>query len=722
MRRLSLVTLMVTISAITPIRAPAQESSLRAWPEYQVIMWQGGSAAKQPDKFPLYYQRLHEMGVSAGMVYGDGDLKSVLAAKVPYYVENMVNRGLCLKFSSKVTDWDEFVTQWKNDRSEDQCLRDYSLDDPEWQNWARKQVQDLVRKNQVHAPLLYDLRDELSTTISANPFDYDFHPLALNGFRDWLKTQYSSLDALNTEWETSFASWEVVRPMTTDRIKNRMASGDQNPRGKPDWHAVQQLRFDPIEARKTLTAWNFAPWADHRTYMDVSLARELDRLRTTIREMDSATPVGIEGTQMPAAFGGYDLWRLSQVLDWVEPYDICDARAIFGSFMPGKTFLTTVGEQKAADARRRLWHLLLEGDRGCIVWWSEDCIDWDSPDYNLTQRARDLAPVFREMRSPLAALFMQARRDRDPVAIHYSQPSIQAAWLLESTVDGSTWLRRFSSYESAHNRHARVRHGWLKMLEDAGYDPVFVSTQQIEAGELSQHKALVLPQSWAMSDAEATGITKFLNSTDGPRTILADGQAGLFDEHGRLRTTGALDAMIAPTSTAFAVVRRSDKLVPRDHVSFEASPAAYANAEAGGGREQTSGWVDKIRDEWLNYVSPMVIVPADARVKVWKYTLSPTKDLPAGTSPIRLIAFERNMTYRMGEDLQQSADNSAMTGDISITAQLPAPKHAYDLRSGKYLGHSAKLTLNVSSDVPTLIAVSEVLLPEENLVEQLLRQ
>ena len=75
----------------------------------------------------------------------------------------------------------------------------------------------------------------------------------------------------------------------------------------------------------------------------------------------------------------------------------------------------------------------------------------------------------------------------------------------------------------------------------------------------------------------------------------------------------------------------------------------------------------------------------------------------------------------MSEDLQQSADNFAMTGAISFTAKLPAPKHVYDLRSGKYLSHLAELTLNVSSDMPTLIAVSDVMLPEENLVEQLMR-
>ena len=40
------------------------------------------------------------------------------------------------------------------------------------------------------------------------------------------------------------------------------------------------------------------------------------------------------------------------------------------------------------------------------------------------------------MTSPLARLLLRARRERDPVFIHYSQPSVQADWLLESTVDG----------------------------------------------------------------------------------------------------------------------------------------------------------------------------------------------------------------------------------------------------------------------------------------------
>ena len=104
-----------------------------------------------------------------------------------------------------------------------------------------------------------------------------------------------------------------------------------------------------------------------------------------------ARRLGIEGhANGVTAFGGYDLWRLAQALDWVEPYDVGNAREILGSFMPGKAVITTVFENDTEHARRRLWHLLLEGDRGCIVWWCEDCIDWKSADYALTPKGKAL--------------------------------------------------------------------------------------------------------------------------------------------------------------------------------------------------------------------------------------------------------------------------------------------------------------------------------------------
>src|SRR5260370_41284010 len=127
----------------------------------------------------------------------------------------------------------------------------------------------------------------------------------------------------------------------------------------------------------------------------------------------------------------------------------------------------------------------------------------------------------KEMTSPLAQLFLRAERERDLIFIHYSQPSIQVDWLLESTVDGSTWLRRFSSFEAEHNRLAKVRNGWLKAFQDLGYNPSFISAAEIERGDLSRPSrgVLVLPGSRAISAREAEDIRRSAHPDDPVRTV-----------------------------------------------------------------------------------------------------------------------------------------------------------------------------------------------------------
>ncbi len=744
-RRLFFPWLSVSLLGLATEAAPVfatETNQLRPWLEYRTIMWVGDSAAKRPDKLPLFFRRLREMGINTAMVYGDASPQPLLDHHFPYYVENLVNRGLCLKFNSQVRDWDKFVTDWtKAGRPQSAFIRDYCLDDPQWQAWARREVQSVGRKNATHAPLAYNIRDELSTTISANPFDYDFNPIALAQFREWLKTQYrpapgrpsipalspsggegarragerdtasdqAALTALNAEWETHFNSWDEVQPFSTDQIKNRMASGDALPRGQPDWQAVQALRFDPAAARPSPTRWNFAPWCDFRTYMDLSLARVLDGLRQAAHEVDPRTPVGIEGTQMPSAWGGYDLWRLARALDWVEPYDIGNAREIFGSFMPGRPILTTVFERDSDHARRRLWHLLLEGDRGCIVWWSEDCIDWSSDDLALTPKARALAPVLQEMNAPLAQLFLRAEREYDPIALHYSQPSIQVDWLLESTVDGSTWHRRFSSFEGDHNRLARVRDSWLKAFQDLGYSPKFLSAEQLAAGELRKAGArvLVLPGSAALSAAESEQVRAFLFAapTNAARFVFCDGTPGLFDEHGRLKTRSRLQDLFPPATSAersYAGSRGTKAASRTGDISDYAARRLLPNPDFAWAR-----WIG----EQVAAVRPEIQVPLEACVRVHRFK----------RGHARLVAFERNIDYQMSEELKQAGGNERLERPVEVVATLAHPAHVYDLRSQKYLGKTERIRFLLNPWSPALFALLPEAEPADGLVDSLLR-
>ncbi|MGV3773379.1 MAG: beta-galactosidase [Verrucomicrobiales bacterium] len=677
------------------------------WGRYETIMWISDSAYKKPEKTAVFFERLKEMGITTGMVHGDGDLTPLLQNKFPYYVENVVNRGLCLKFNSKVKDWDKFVTDWsKNGRPDEALIRDYALDDPKWLDYATKQMRDLVKKNKGNKPLAYDIRDELSITISANPFDYDFNPITLASFRKWLQAEYSTLKALNEEWETQFSSWEEVKPFTTDQIKNRMASGAAMPRGKPDWHAVQQIKFNPAAARTNSMHWNFSPWADFRTYMDSTLVNALSEIRKAGRAEDPSALIGIEGTQMPSAFGGYDLERMSTALDWVEPYDIGNARDIFGSFMRGKPIVATVFENETNPASRRLWHLLLEGDRGCIIWWSEDCIDWNSPDYQLTEKGKALAPVLKELRSPLASIFLQAKKEVDPIYIHYSQPSIQVDWLLESTVDGSTWLRRFSSYEADHNRMAKVRNSWLKLFQDAGYSPQFLSSADLKAGNFSDGPGvLVLPQSYAMSEEEMKQTLNFASGGNGKdRTVLADGAPGMFDQHGKLRISSPLDVVFPPALSEEKVYFLTGSVTNRSADSVPIDIASYGAKRLEGSPSSLQKLAESVP------MRPPVGYSFGNKTRVHRYQL--------GTA--RLLAFERNISYQMSEDLKQSGGNEPLEKPVDEVAVLSDASHVYDLRTGNYFGKIRQIRFTLNPWKPALFALLPEPLPEGgNLIDYL---
>ena len=212
---------------------------------YRVILWCGDTVARNRGSTQELARACRELGVTALMTGPAGDPGPWRALGLDYYVENIVSPGLCLKFRSSVTDWSAFITQWMKTRSPDAFTRDVCLSDPAWRARARADMRRAAERHAPWNPLLYDIRDELSVTVSANPFDYDFAPASLAALRLRLRRHYPSLDALNAAWLTRFNTWEAVRPFSTDEIKARLAGRGEALNQQPDWAALRAMRYTP---------------------------------------------------------------------------------------------------------------------------------------------------------------------------------------------------------------------------------------------------------------------------------------------------------------------------------------------------------------------------------------------------------------------------------------------------------------------------------------------
>jgi hypothetical protein len=99
-------------------------------------------------------------------------------------------------------------------------------------------------------------------------------------------------------------------------------------------------------------------------------------------------------------------------------------------------------------------------------------------------------------------------------------------------------------------------------------------------------------------------------------------------------------------------------------------------------------------------VRPPVSVPADARVRVHRFKVG---------DKARLIAFERNIEYRMREELAQVGGNEALEKPTTFTAKLQKPGFIVNLRTGEKLDQVSELQVSLNPWEPALFAV----LPKE---------
>ena len=98
-----------------------------------------------------------------------------------------------------------------------------------------------------------------------------------------------------------------------------------------------------------------------------------------------------------------------------------------------------------------------------------------------------------------------------------------------------------------------------------------------------------------------------------------------------------------------------------------------------------------------HWVQPAIRVPIEARVRTHRFTLGKA----------RLLAFERNIDYKMSEDLVQAGGNEQLEKPVTFTATWNGEKNVIDLRTGKSLGKTASIEVHLDPWQPSLYALTD---------------
>jgi len=471
----------------------------RRWDHYDVVMYQFGTEPA-PGLWDTIQQRLKEMYVTTLSSY---PLELSKHANFGVQAQTRIS-GQESPDGPAREPYMEQKRKYAQTGDKKYLHRLVCLNDPAYRKRQEEEIARKVTPWVPFSPMSYYIYEEPSLTCYEDAFDLCFSPHCMRKFRDWLQKEYGSLEALNRQWGTRFERWEDVMPDTAEEAQAR---------------------------------GNYSSWADHRTFMEITYAENYAYVRELLRRHDPDGLVLLSGTQASTPHNGCDYSRLDFIVDHLNPYNHEGQLEFHRSFNP--QIRLSGGSGYGVHGRRVLYSFyqnLFHGQwAGSYIFWQYSILN---PDYRFCRSARDIQEGYRELvGGGVAQLIRHARRENFGIGIHYSYPSIHAAWI----VDGHMVPDRVTAnWGRTGNKFRASRDGWTAVLEDLGLQYDFVPRQWIEAGELKARgfRVLILPFSLAISDAEAAALRAFVR--DGG-VLIADGQAGVMDGHAGWRPGGVLD-------------------------------------------------------------------------------------------------------------------------------------------------------------------------------------
>ncbi len=633
----------------------------REWRDYVIVMWQQYQRERLPG--------LEKLGIDAGQYSGR-------EASLP---EQFIDRNIRWYSEGIGTDFYSTYHQWRPDRpynwdllqakelwqqnpmSKEPFKRHPSFWDPVWRKKIHDRLVEDARINAPYRPVFYSLADETGIGELAGFWDFDFSDESLVPMRRWLQDRYHTLAALNEEWGTNYLSWDLVTPPTT--------------------HEAMQRTDD-----------NFSSWADFKEWMDVSFADALKMGTDAIHEADPDAYVGVGGGQMPG-WGGYDYAKITKSLTEIEPYDIGSNIEIIRSLNPQMPMVTT-GFEGDKWEKHRVWYELLHNNRGLIIW--DEKFEYVGADGQPGKRGAEAGEYYNELRDGIGAQIINSQFAADPIAIHYSQPSLRTEWMLARKPEGDNWLKRSAKTERSDNNFLRLRESWCRLIEDEGLQYNFVSYDQLAEGELMKrgYRVLVLPQSSALSKAEAEAIRDFVSQGG---TVIADGLPGAFDEHSRRLPKAQLDDLFGDTHDQSVNMR-----------PFGKGKAIFLNTDTlNYHQNRLVKKEEPVHDLAGKLFQQSEIHPQFAVTDAQGHPVVGIETHVFRNGGVRLVSLISNPQLRVDElGPPDFRSNGRFEKPVTVTLSLPQPMFVYDVRGCKFLGEKKTLVMTVNPYEPMILAAT----------------
>jgi len=487
----------------------------RNWKKLSFISWGGMYKWRSHYLFPAVYKNVQELGLDVAMngtnEEGTGKVWDDLYHGIRWcplgllnYMPDKTYRGFMDR------DFAKKSSEYAKTKDKKNLVRTPCLHDPAFRKAVRDRMTWWANLSKKYGfGYDYCMGDEMSLTSYTRYHDYCFGPHTLAAFRKWLQKEYGDLAALNKEWGTKFQDWAAVMPMTADEVRGR---------------------------------GNYAPWADHRTFMEVSLADFYAMIQSTLRSVDPQARAGLSGTQAPVAGNGMDWWRLSKAFSFYHTYNTGWSEEMRRAFHKSTGVMTAPYYAGYWGAGRglesRMWYCLLH-DTASISAWTTRLFFYG--DLAFSESGRDTRDYLNELKDGIWDLIRNAERLGDGIAVHYSHPSVHGAFILGKD-------REF----------AKTRDAWVKLLHDLGVQFDFIAYAEVEQGLLRErgYRVLILPESVALSEKEAVEIEAFVR---GGGTVIADNLCALMNDRCRTLPEPRLDALFG---VRHGVAGKKDAKVP----------------------------------------------------------------------------------------------------------------------------------------------------------------